>query len=410
MDGPFHVTFGIELEIIIFYETNDYLQRCNKAFGEGQHLIQRVEQTLQRHIVDVLRAYRFAVNHPNIDNTDNWTVSQDGSVKLDYGELPPQLVGCDWFPLELKSPAYPYSSKALTEVRRAVEVVRGKFRTIINNTCGIHIHLGNHDRGFDLETVKNLALLVTVFERQFNQLHPPHRISAYCCEAPTLRFPSHNIWEVARAIEAIPSIEDFVYLFCTGGPAEGIKKDHAYNLCNLHYTGRRTIEFRQHTGTLDTDAILAWINMTCKLVIASHEVGPVGFIELVKEHANESDFTVIDLLHNLGFEELAEYYNTRTISHPRHKCQWVEPLTGEWLTLPTGNESSREGESHSNDDSGNNQGGDDHDSDKGNNNGSEGSQDENNYLHRLYKWMDWNGEEVTDNDVRIISETSWKDF
>lgn len=392
MDGLFEPTFGIELEFIVFYQKQEYVDACYRAHSHSPSVAD-YEEVLAQHMVDELRANNFPVNNPHVDNSDNWTVSSDSTVGLERDEVPRHLDGSEWYPVELKSPAYRYRMEALTEVQRALDLVKEKFEIFVNETCGFHVHVGNRNRGFTVETLKNLALLVTVFERQINQLHPRHRNSNSWCDTPRLQFQSLNLWEVVEAIEAMPDIENLVLLMCRNRQFGGASKYQAYNFTNLTRGNLRTIEFRQHQGTMDNLAICAWISLTCRLVFVSHYAGPVGFIELVKEHADKSNFTIIDLLHNLDFEDLGryylmQYYNTRS-SHRTPKGLWVEPSTGELLTPSNGDES---------------------DSDKTNStNGSGGSLEDSSHLKQVYNKLEWGGE-VSNDDVQIISETSWKDF
>lgn len=398
MDGPFETTFGIELEFVVLYKREDYVEACNLAYGHGHHHDEEdFEDVLVRHIVHVLRVYNFAVNNAHVDHTNNWTVTTDATVGVEQEELPSHLQGSHWYAIEIKSPAYRCTMEALTEVRRAVELIKKKFDIFVNESCGFHVHVGNHDRGFTLETVKNLALLLTVFERQINQLHPHHRNSDSWCQTPGYQFLGGNLWEVVEAIETMPDIANMVALMCSERDFPSGSKLRAYNFCNLTNAKIQTIEFRQHRGTMDVPAIQLWINLTCRLVSASHDAGPVGFIELVKEHANNPNFTVIDLLHNLGLEDLGRYYlmhyySTRSTSRHKQKGLWIEPSTGEWLNLSNKDESneSTSDKSHGND-------------------GTVGGQEDDNQLNQLYNRLNWGGE-VTNDDVQIISETSWKDI
>lgn len=381
MDGPFEITFGIELEFVVLFQKADY----READGHYNESEADIQWELLQHIVDVLKAYNFMVNDPHDDCINNWTVTSDSSIDLEPEDLPHRLRGLDSYPLELKSPAYRYTTEALTEVQRAVAVVKRYFKIFVNESCGFHVHVGNHDRGFTLETVKSLSLLVTVFERQLNQLHPRHRNFNSWCLTPALQLLDRSLWEFVEAIEDMPDIISLIALMCSDKDNGG-SKYRAYNLCNLADDNRRTIEFRQHQGTIEAGAILAWIDLTCRLVSVSHDAGPAGFIELVKERADDPSFTVLDLLHTLGFDDLVRYYlmpyySGRSISQSKQRDLWVRaPPTGKWLCLASEDE------------------------------GSEGSQDENSYLDQLYDRLGWYGLEVTDDDVQIISATCWRDI
>lgn len=46
----------------------------------------------------------------------------------------------------------------------------------INNSCGLHVHVGNDEAGFPLQTIKNLLSLYTAFERVIDKMHTQWRI------------------------------------------------------------------------------------------------------------------------------------------------------------------------------------------------------------------------------------------
>lgn len=86
----------------------------------------------------------------------------------------------------------------------------------------------------------------------------------------------------------------------------------AYNMVGLTRYGydktRKTIEFRQHQGTLDVDKVVAWIQMVTGLVEWTRSATPVQITELLKIGGNPGDFDVVDLLRFMGLDEPADYY------------------------------------------------------------------------------------------------------
>jgi len=77
---------------------------------------------------------------------------------------------------------------------------------------------------------------------------------------------------------------------------------------NDRSTATGTVEFRQHCGTLDIQAINAWIRLTTTIVRFAHEATDAEFVYLLTR-AFEYDYTLRDLL--LGIElslEVVDYY------------------------------------------------------------------------------------------------------
>jgi hypothetical protein len=49
-------------------------------------------------------------------------------------------------------------------------------RLLVNNTCALHVHVGNGLAGFTVQTVKNLLSIYTAFERVIDEMHATSRI------------------------------------------------------------------------------------------------------------------------------------------------------------------------------------------------------------------------------------------
>jgi hypothetical protein len=49
-------------------------------------------------------------------------------------------------------------------------------RMVVNETCALHVHIGNGTKGFELQTVKNLLIVCTAFERVMDSMHAASRI------------------------------------------------------------------------------------------------------------------------------------------------------------------------------------------------------------------------------------------
>lgn len=100
-----------------------------------------------------------------------------------------------------------------------------------------------------------------------------------------------------------------------------------------------TIEFRQHAGTLDGQAICMWVRTLAGFVKFIEEVSPESFVDFIgtimeaelweKEHDGkdaereakygpipaDGPFTIIDLLQHIGLEKEAEYYKDKWVIH-----------------------------------------------------------------------------------------------
>ena len=76
----------------------------------------------------------------------------------------------------------------------------------------------------------------------------------------------------------------------------------------------RTLEFRQHRGTLDPKLITNWVMVACNLIGVSY-ADKAGLRDLIEKHSSIGDtkYTVIDLFKDLELSDLAEFYEPLTV-------------------------------------------------------------------------------------------------
>ena len=104
-------------------------------------------------------------------------------------------------------------------------------------------------------------------------------------------------------IERYPSLHDFILAFQQPG------RFTAYNLWNLeNATAKRTIEFRQHAGTLDFPTVVRWVVLCCYLIELACLVEPESLRELVLKHSQQENFSILGLLRVLGQGTVADMF------------------------------------------------------------------------------------------------------
>jgi hypothetical protein len=83
---------------------------------------------------------------------------------------------------------------------------------------------------------------------------------------------------------------------------------------------KRTIEFRQHEGTLDNDRVAAWVMTVSGLLEFAQRIDDAALMEMLTQHmsqeerGNEGNYGVIQLFRDIGLEQSAAFYQ-RTIEH-----------------------------------------------------------------------------------------------
>lgn len=316
MDNPINVSFGMEFEMIVLYEAKNY--EAELKAGEGVHwqscrepigLREKMLILIRIEMIQILTDHGIPTNQwGRAEDFTNWTVEHDGTISREEDGVQ------DWCAIELKTPAFFFSPWSLDQVKKALSIVEKDFTAVVNESCGLHIHVGNCHEGYPLRTLKNFAMLITSFERQFSSLHPFHRINNHFMRPVSECFPpqtmmSSSVWEKLLVIESCGTLEQLIQQFNYDN-----NKWTAYSFLTLLNPFLRTIEFRQHSGTLDIEAITHWAKLSINLIQLAHSASHSDFYNIIKKsHALLDDdvnkYNIINLLHDLNLPELADYYS-----------------------------------------------------------------------------------------------------
>lgn len=271
-----------------------------------------------------------------------WNITHDFSLR------PPLLRRPDdhryhycWVPIEINSdPPGAADMEFFKKCGDVAATLRDETRAETNMSCGMHVHVGDGDKGLTLNTLKIIMATLFVFEPAIEQLHPIYRlgmigdrpinadnglsgekyarglrkhiIHPHMANADGL--PNELLWAADRVqkaaihgkrrydksatdhkwiLKAILDCNEVNELITMFNPLNPLTDDerrrglterdrmpsryYAYNLTNLyewpmdspHYKeSKKTIEFRQHIGTLDTRRIRMWMRFCSAIVEA----------------------------------------------------------------------------------------------------------------------------------------------
>ena len=330
MHDPLNLTFGVEIEFIVSFDPNKYEKGLSTGDGilwEKQPVTRyrrdnRLRTLLRQHIIHILSANGFPTYEVTAPEGDQkWTVTNDTSILTndDPGE---GFMECD---VEIKSPAMRLCPKALRRVHGVLSLLIPSFNTYVNASCGLHVHIGNQRAGFPLQTLKNLSMLTAMFEHQLDSFHPSDRVGSLHAKGPSKAFKGQNPWDVVRAIQNCATKRQLLFLYAN---EDGLDRNFAYNLCSMAAGPRKTIEFRQHEGTLDAVKIINWIQVAGGLVNAMHRMNGFELARLISVCAFDPRYTAIDLLLRLKMHKLVPYYKGRLHTHLRPESIWVAGRVG----------------------------------------------------------------------------------
>ncbi|KAM0134434.1 hypothetical protein ACHAO1_005646 [Botrytis cinerea] len=250
--------------------------------------------------------------------TSKWIIGTDISI-----DLPDESI-YDYHKLEIKSPVYYYSEEALNDVKRVWEIIASTYKVITNESMGLHVHVGNGVDAFDGETLRNLWGIIWTTEKWIETIHPPHRRNNPFCQSfhrcsnlgrkigeKSPKDPEGEVldWILTRTP---PTVREFLDTICM--------QSGAYNFVNLQPSQnvgstKRTIEFRQHEATLDTERITQWIRVCVGLVKASAAADPAvldPYLRLLVQTKREK-LRVWEILKESGLETPGIYYKARML-------------------------------------------------------------------------------------------------
>ncbi len=203
-------------------------------------------------VAQVLRAagIRVQAESYNHDTRPHWKVVTDGSVTGGAEVVSPVLHG----------------EEGIAEARRVAEALTAA-DIRVDMRCGFHVHIGADDLGRD--AVANLVKRYAAWEAQIDAMMPRSRrgsANSYCTSAArdvlTVEAAQGDAKAVAMAIAR----------------AQGHRA--RYNKLNLQSLLRYgTVEFRQHSGTVDADKIENWVRFCAAFVdaTAKPKAGGTGY-------------------------------------------------------------------------------------------------------------------------------------
>lgn len=156
-----------------------------------------------------------------------------------------------------------------------------------NRTTHLHVHLGRGQQGFDFDTVRNFALLVLLFEPDIDKViqrrigfrgrandHAVSHDRLMNVDYPQLSFRelSSLLWQGCRTIEEVAA-----FMCPTARPHKlgglAVGRYYKFNFTSL-LSDKKTIECRQHDGTMDAGEIIDWVRLLELLVLIAMALTP----------------------------------------------------------------------------------------------------------------------------------------
>ncbi|KAF7894517.1 uncharacterized protein EAF01_009968 [Botrytis porri] len=253
----------------------------------------------------------------------DWILKTD--ITVGPGAQSPSTRDYYHYGLEMSSPPYYYDAATRKAVETVVRALRNNYLLRVNESTGLHVHIGNGYHGFEWPILRNFMAIAWTYERQILLMVPEARIDNEYCKSIYEESPlGKNNPGLTRLefLNRILSLTDNVQVVeelghrCIGFNIRNLKPPFRSDF------GQRTIEFRHHPGTLDSESILHWVHICVKLVekacliksekelfeqLRTDVEKPIGF-------GDENNVTTVDYLMWLGCPSQAYYYGKQLIS------------------------------------------------------------------------------------------------
>lgn len=327
MPDPLHLTFSVEIECIVVFgpdEFEDLISLAEGVLWRKEHSLRmpyddKLRTICRNKVISILRTNGFQTyDYGSGQGDQQWTVAPNVAIMIEDGRRVDGYLECD---IEISSPPLRFCPEALKRVKRLVGVLKAQFRLEVNTSCNFRVHVGNRKRDFPLQTLKHLCMLTAMFEHQLNSLHPAHRVGNESAKTPSALFGGENPWDSISAVQDCRSRGQLVRLLANSG--RGLDSGFAVNLLPLVQSAHRTIEFRQHKGTVSGAEMSSWVQVVAGIVNAMHELDTEGLTRLISTYAFDRKFSVLDLFCRLQLDELSAFYKGRLYVHPRPEPLWA---------------------------------------------------------------------------------------
>ena len=205
-------TFGIEIE----FTTNGNTSQ--------QEVARRVNQAF-RNVDVVMEGY----NH---NTRDHWKIITDSTCGLEL--VSPILKG----------------KQGLKEAQRVIDQLASVDGVVVNRSCGIHVHVGCED--VTAQGMKNVLVQYTKNQTIINSVLAPSRHDSRWCR-PVYNGNVETLVNNLRNCDTVSSVINTI--------------GDRYRTVNVQCWNRyRTIEFRQHGGSVDSVKICNWVSFLLNTV------------------------------------------------------------------------------------------------------------------------------------------------
>jgi hypothetical protein len=146
----------------------------------------------------------------------------------------------------------------------------------VDRSCGFHVHVGARNM-LTIGQIQNVAKMFLRHEAAFDQILPPSRragTNRFCNQ--NARATSHSLAEKFAAIDGSRTVEAIARVMNGGFQPSQTYTHHRYYALNFQAWLRiGTLEFRQHSGTVEADKAVNWAKLIVGFVARATQIDDV---------------------------------------------------------------------------------------------------------------------------------------
>ncbi|KAF1992099.1 hypothetical protein K402DRAFT_459287 [Aulographum hederae CBS 113979] len=251
----------------------------------------------------------------------------------------------DSYGIEIVSPPFSSIRSCSAQLKKILDTIQESHSHGLTTTkdCGLHVHVGlPGSMELPLGTMQQLAYLVVVFEGEIERLnHPDRRLSAAPVHVvPQFRSNREAFYEegeddpVTRTYRdeesgtmkegqfvstcrPLAKIRESLFETVSSDPEPlqclltfiGQLKDPIVNWSYLvRESGPRTLEFRQHTASIDPIEISLWVVFCTSLVQLAHKYATTSEECPIQSWEQDSQITLSNLMEPMGLDDSVRMY------------------------------------------------------------------------------------------------------
>ena len=204
----------------------------SRSFGIELEIVHRN----QRQLRDAIRSRGIACEIEGYNHSTRryWKIVSDASVNGGYELVSPVLKG----------------QSGLDEVKAVCEAL-SEVGAWINKSCGFHAHFGTDDFKESISVWRNLYINYATLEEDIDAFMPPSRRRNTYCASLKVRGWREKMENARTLVELEKAITN---------------RSRYFKLNSQSYWRHGTVEFRQHSGTIEFDKIRNWLLFCARLV------------------------------------------------------------------------------------------------------------------------------------------------